>query len=135
MACYICGLENHNDQLAHKVGSTCEFYEYGTGTVQYHCDDGRAVFMFENGEVHTFHHLTTFIAGRGPLTLAIQLGDGEPDIEINNSFDRWASLAEFAESPELARLTRKQRRKWVADLEGLITEIVMLDLKNKGEGE
>lgn len=68
------------------------------------------------------------------LSMQIFLGNGEPDITLNDTLTS-VSLAELAESPMLDKLTRKQRRLWEAQLRDLGVQLRMLDLRKKGGEE
>lgn len=64
------------------------------------------------------------------LSMMVCLTSGDPDVQINDTLSV-VPLAEFAESPMLAKLARDQRRLWEAQLRDLIVQLRMLDLREK----
>ncbi len=114
-----CGLDGHLDQMLHVVGSRLRLHDpIGECAVIGHCDDGRAMLETTNGEVHTFHHLDSYVieAFDAPeLSIMICLARCEPDIQINDTLTA-IPFGDFAESPMLAKFSTEQATVWAAQL-------------------
>lgn len=62
MANCSCGAESHMDQIEkYPVGAKVFISLLGSAIVREHCDDGRASFLLDNGEVHTFHGADSWV--------------------------------------------------------------------------
>jgi len=66
--------------------------------------------------------------------MQIYLSHGLPDVEISDTLSV-VSLAEFADSPMLVKLTRERRRLWEAQLRDLIVQLRMLSLSETKVGD
>lgn len=71
-----CGLESHMNQITDfPVGARIFFKQGPPGMVVDHCEDGRAMIAYPNGDVHTFHRIESHIERvelPGPTVEALQ---------------------------------------------------------------